>query len=444
MKSLWLLCLLPFCARAELTPADFAYGLPLDVQDAAPAYELELPEAVYRGVRRADLGDLRVFNAAGEVVPHDLYQPAAQVATTTVTLPLFPLPQATGSDNSPLSLRLDHGGAGQTLELTLPAAAGGPAVWRYLLDASALTEPVQSLQLGWATDTDTLYRADLTVSDDLRGWRPLVTDAGIADLAFGGQRLQQLALEFPASSARYFLLTLHGEPKPPLTGVTAEQLPRHVPPPLRWSGVPVTAGEQAGEYRFDHPGVFEVVSLRVELPQDNTLSPLTVLARTQAERAAWQVLGSERLYRLRVRGVLLSDEELPIHPSHDRQWLLRLSPDLGKGVPTVTLGWRPHTLVFLARGDGPYLLAYGSADAKPASTAAHTLLTELGRGSDTSLVSRAVTLGAAVELSGEQALAERLEVDWKRLLLWATLLIGVGFLAWMARGLWREMGTSRP
>ncbi|MET0585472.1 MAG: DUF3999 family protein [Candidatus Binatia bacterium] len=35
-------------------------------------YEIEIPAAVCRGVTRADLGDVRIVNGQGEVVPHGL------------------------------------------------------------------------------------------------------------------------------------------------------------------------------------------------------------------------------------------------------------------------------------------------------------------------------------------------------------------------------------
>ena len=57
-------------AGAAEQPQNFAYAIAIhaDAQDAL--YEIDLPAAVYRGVTRSDLGDIRVFNGHGEVVPH--------------------------------------------------------------------------------------------------------------------------------------------------------------------------------------------------------------------------------------------------------------------------------------------------------------------------------------------------------------------------------------
>jgi len=55
-----------------ISPRDFAYGqLAVPVRDAA-AYRFALSPNVYQNTVREDLGDLRVFNAEGVVVPFSL------------------------------------------------------------------------------------------------------------------------------------------------------------------------------------------------------------------------------------------------------------------------------------------------------------------------------------------------------------------------------------
>src|SRR6202035_4265756 len=92
---LWLLGLLIYSSLIQaqvVSPRDFAYGqLAIPARDAA-AYRFSLPLAVYQNTFQ-DLGDLRVFNAEGVVVPFSLSRPAAQSGThrASIALPLFPL-----------------------------------------------------------------------------------------------------------------------------------------------------------------------------------------------------------------------------------------------------------------------------------------------------------------------------------------------------------------
>src|SRR6202020_2324004 len=91
-----LLALLTYSSLVQaqaLFPKDFAYGqLAIPDRDAA-AYRFSLPLAVYQNTFRDDLGDLRVFNAEGMVVPFSLSRPAAQssIHETPIALPMFPL-----------------------------------------------------------------------------------------------------------------------------------------------------------------------------------------------------------------------------------------------------------------------------------------------------------------------------------------------------------------
>src|SRR4029453_127695 len=54
---------------ADESPRDYAWGMELALDGDAAYYELAGPRGVYEGGVRADLRDLRIFDAAGEIVP---------------------------------------------------------------------------------------------------------------------------------------------------------------------------------------------------------------------------------------------------------------------------------------------------------------------------------------------------------------------------------------
>src|SRR5207249_11954297 len=119
----------------------------------------------------------------------------------------------------------------------------------------------------------------------------------------------------------------------------------------------------------------------------------------------------------------------------------------------LSAGWVPHRLVFTSRGAGPFQLAYGSRDAKSTAFPIATLVPgykgeedlELGRAETPAPAPRIVIGGAQAvadpqRLSGEAV--TRARVDWKRWILWGSLVLGVVVLGWMALRLGRQM--SRP
>ncbi|MFC6330809.1 DUF3999 family protein, partial [Alloalcanivorax gelatiniphagus] len=86
----WVVIMAVGLARAVAAapaPEDFAEGIPLQASAPASAYRLPLPDAVYALSTRDDLGDLRVFNRAGQVVQHALCSPPAPSVDTARPLP---------------------------------------------------------------------------------------------------------------------------------------------------------------------------------------------------------------------------------------------------------------------------------------------------------------------------------------------------------------------
>src|SRR6185295_9655672 len=92
----------------------FAYAMPLWVPETSPVVTLAVPVAVYRDCVDAGLRDLRVLNAAGEVVPHALRRPpaASPAAATALRVPLFPLRGDAGTSTAAaLQLSISEGRA---------------------------------------------------------------------------------------------------------------------------------------------------------------------------------------------------------------------------------------------------------------------------------------------------------------------------------------------
>jgi hypothetical protein len=108
--------------------------------------------------------------------------------------------------------------------------------------------------------------------------------------------------------------------------------------------------------------------------------------------------------------------------------------------------------VFAARGTAPFQLAYGSREAKPAAYGIATLVPGYKdeatldlKPAQVAAKPEAVGIGAAQPaapraLGGEGATRER--IDWKRWLLWGSLVLGVVVLGLMALRLGRQM--SKP
>ena len=446
-------------AHARSLPEDFAYGLPLNPSGATPFAEVELPLEVYRALTRADLRDLRVFNGAGEEVPHLLRGPEAVVTETpgaARAVPFFPLRAAAegaeGADDA-LAVRVAEAPGDWRVEIRGRAAAeSDEAAFAsgYLLDLAGLDFPVAQVELDWGGSGDFFGEVEVATSDHLKDWRPL-TRAALARLDYQGRRLEHKRIELPTAPGRYLRLRWRGSAPPvePARVVALGRPSRAALPEIRrW--LPVTATplpETSGMSWVDLGGRLPVAALRVTFAEANNLARLHLSSGDSAEGP-----GRHRteglVYRLRFAERELVNADLPLSGSRDRYWFVR--SDDGLAGTRLEFGWRPDRLLFLVRGAGPFLLAYGNANLNsPPISGAELLHSAEIAGADAPAPERLVP-GAVVHLGGEERLLPRPSTpSWRTLSLWGVLGLGVvlvGVLAWRLQRQLREMpgGGAEP
>jgi uncharacterized protein DUF3999 len=444
------LLLVPALAAAE-EPRDFAYGIRLQTSGQDALQQLELPRAVYEGVVHPDLADLRVFNGAGEVVAH-AFRP--RVTTTKekprpLTVTLFPIRTDAATGVEAVELRLEQRGNRTVVDVR--TREGRPArdakLVGYLADARALDKPIRVVTLELPAGADQVFaRVTIEASDDLKQWTQLASGAPVVRLSSGGRHLEQLRIEVPARRAKYLRVSWPGRSGAlELTGLAVEPGDAAVAAPRQWkqvAGVPVP--NKTGEYEFDLGGLFPADRLRVALPQQNTVASLELLARSKPADP-WRHVTTAAVYRLVRDGDELTSADIELREIADRYWLVRVDQrggGIGGGPLALGVGWVPHRLVFASRGAGPFQLAYGSRDAKSTAFPIATLVPGYKGEEELELVAIGGAQAAAdpQRLGGEAVTRERL--DWKRWTLWASLVLGVVLLGWMALRLGRQM--SRP
>jgi hypothetical protein len=260
----------------------------------------------------------------------------------------------------------------------------------------------------------------------------------IANLRASNGRLIEKRTEFRSTKARYWRLTWVGDDAPfVLSGVVVERA-RNVVEAKRSSltieGEPVDS--KPGEFAYDLRASLPVDRFNIELPQRNSVATVAVLSRTDPQEI-WRTVARQGFYRLDGKNEELSNAIVPVDIDSDRYWLVRFEKpeDVGSGSPRLSVEWIPHELLFVARGEGPFVVAYGSVTAKAAETRIASLLPKLEPA-----VAHA---GAQFELGGSARRDPEPEpFPWKRVVLWAGLGIGVALLGWMALRLLRQMSRG--
>lgn len=425
-------------AAAQLAPDDFARGADIRSVEGASILRITLPRDVYDTVTRPDLADLRVFNAAGEPVPHTLRQPPPPSAGETdfVDVPSFPFYSRASDGGATTHVRVGRDGA--VLEVTNDRSAG-QVLTAYLVDVSAVDDPVAALSLDWQAPPDASFLARVRVeaSDDLDRWRTVVPSAALARLQQGANVLTQSAIDLPSVRARYLRLAW----PPELMGVTLtgvrvrpqEQAPRVE---RTWAALVGQRDDAAAVY--DAGGHLPIDRIDLELADSTDTVLVTVHSRPD-ESATWITRHSGLFYSLGEDGDRLRSAPQPIARTSDRWWRLEANREGGwrpDRLPQLRVGWVPHELLFVAQGGGPYTLAYGSARAGGADAPLAAVLASLDPADRENRV-RDATLEAPRDLGGAAALTRPQE--YRQFVLWGVLIGAVAVLAWFAGRVLRDV-----
>lgn len=466
IPALAVLLAAPALAEAPLRPDNFGQRAVIATADGGPFYRVNLPIAVYQGVKRPDLGDLRVFNGRGEVVPYALLREQAQTQSrqSEHEVPFFPLPAAAGANGDATALSVT---VRQTGDGTLVAVRQSPqsvkaagAVRGVVIDASKLRDKaVRSLRLGVGRSSAPFHSYVLETSSDLQHWRLLKSDAQLVHLSHEGHQVVNERTEWQGGADRYLRLTwAEPEQAPAIRSVQLGVIETAPGEPVEiWSPWLTPRVVENNVYEYALPGYLPLEKLRFDLPQINTLTPVNIQRLVPASErrghrhrseAYWETLSRTVLYRLQSpQGEIRSpDIELFRFP----EARLRLVADaraggIGAEPPSLQVGFVPHVLVFLARGEGPFVLAWGADAVSSGELPVSTLLPgyegvhKLKAGIATLSLSAGATTATAAPAGSKGA--DKVAEPSSKWILWSVMIVGLLVLASMARSL---LGQLRP
>jgi hypothetical protein len=446
-----------------LTPEDFAYGRSVQLRGSSALHTVLLPIDVYRGSVEPHLADLRVFNAAGEAVPHALRRLDAPEPRQNVTppLPLFRLP-AGDRDTDMRSSGPEifwHGTAGYRVEAKIseregtihlepipapPGAERAPAKTRgYLIDTSSLDRAMTGLELELA-DTAESFVVPVRVegTEDLVDFERLVERAAIARLEQAGHHLAKSRIEFKPVRHRYLKITWPNERLPVEVLAVRARLAAE-PPPLQRYHEKLAGHSIEGEphaFRFELGGEVPVDRLQVDLPRPNTVVEAQLYSGRTPE-GPWVRHFDGLLYELEYASPLRNPEISWPVTGHGCFKLAVSSKagGLGAQAPVLDVAWRPEQLLFVARGQPPFSLSYGRAGASASAFDFEALLAITRTRSD-DLPREDATLGPQRAFADPSVLEPPVpQLPTRTIALWAALLASVALVVGMSIRLIREM-----
>lgn len=433
-------------SAAEPKREDFAYEAPIETRGEASVYRAALTTDIYRGVTRPDLGDLRVMNAAGEIVPHTLIRPTIDAAKTAVSLPFFPIPSTEkGQSVGDLSLQVEVGKDGSIVNVRRTAPVG-PNASAYLLDVSREEHTLVALEFDWDDQRaiGLIRTLRIEASDDLKQWRT-VAQGALAKFQREGQTLERKRIELPAQRTKYLRATWADSATATELRSIKGEFTSVVEPSRQWNALTRESATDENTVRFRMDGFLPVDRVRVILPP-NVVTRVTVFFRNK-EGDSWISAGDKTVYRLDTPAGTVVDNELRVATTISAsQWSVRVasaSSGAGSIVSGLDVGWIPHDLVFVARGDAPFAVTYGLAGLPPTDFGVGDLLRRTKSPATEPIDIGTADLGRVRPLKGEAARTPGWSAtNWKHWLLWLVLLVGVAALAYLALRIGKQLRSG--
>ena len=455
MRAFLVILLFAGAARAaDEAAADFASTAAIDAAGTTSHFRVRLTPPAYRASLQRGLADLRVTNGAGEFVPFAFApREAPRAAPPEIrAAKLFPLHAEIAKPVDGLSLRVERSASGTVVKLDAGEAPRGArsVLLGYIVELPEMAGPLQALVFDWEARSGFTAGARIEASDDLKQWRSVALRAPLIQLEHAGERLERKRVEGLGLRAKYLRVSFSGVPADfTLKGIgceTGSARPEPVRDSLTFAGVQDV--EKKNEYRFDTGGGFPVERVRFTLPQANTIAPVQVLVRSRTEDQ-WRHVASATAYRLSRDDGEITNPDIDVGAVTERQWLLRVDPragGLGSGEVQLVIAWQPHEIVFAARGTPPFALLAGSKTAAGAALPLATIVP--GAKDGDAIAATPARLGefrpnarapATPQTTLESARAFAGSAEGRKWLLWAVLVAGVLFLAWMAMRLLRDL-----
>lgn len=450
--------------ETQLQASDFAYGMQLEPTPGQALQTFVLPHEVleHLSVQRAELV---VTNRIGERVPHAVRQLRAsdQERRRERTVPFFPLYQdrdvrpgapsrvhvqvQRGNDGRLVRVDLDErengvDNAGRTDEATEGTAR---TIAAYLLDTTQVG-PVERLRFQLTGHEPTfVWPVALETSRDLTHFSPTSVRGSLLSLRHGEHDVQLQHLDLFGLDAKYVRLSWStAAPPATIEAVTAELMPEQTTPPLTVQHVQGAPDPTSpNHWLFDLGAALPIAKLELIMSEPNTVIEAELEARLHAE-SPFYPLYRGTFYRLEHAGTALQSTAVDVTPQYQRYVRVRVASrggGLGSGRLELRAHVIPEQLLFVAKGEGPFSLAFGHYGASISAFDEAQLLELVGTAAS-ELAATSITAGPIVELAGPSALTPPPPTtNYAKWALWSILGAAVLLLAALSYTLFRRVNA---
>ena len=446
-----ILLLIPFSLMASSTPelADFQQSV--ELSEAKKRFRsIDLPAEVLYTLQRSDMGDLRVFDARGRAMPIMILRKSTDAVSEQKALSFYPLPGRQNPDDS-LSggVDIERNAGGDVIRIhprnQHVESTTGAVITQYLLENQETEPELVQLIFDWSQNRKGNVSLKIEHSDNLVQWHSLVSRAVLARLQHNGDQLEQNSIDLPASGSRFLRLTvLDGDDDFRVHGVIA-QYRQSAMPAQNWLllGALKKQPEESGVYGFNIQSVVKPEKIQLDVSSDSEFYLSGKLFSRPNEKSVWRLRNRNFVqYAVKQGEQWFNSDALSLGYITDS--IYRLELNNGQDLPEaqnlqIKLLMPSYELIFIAAGKAPFALAWGNADIEPDNYSMESLFRQFKERADDL---ETVTPERALILENMEQPQVVVAIDWKSIVLWSILVLGVLLAGLMAYQLKNELSRK--
>jgi hypothetical protein len=446
--------LLPIAIGAQSTDvpelSDYAWGFPIETGESASFYSVELPLEVNQSVTNPALRDAGVYNGDGSPVPRMFAQAGderepIERSNPLPTLPLFETVERRPDEDG---LVIEREGDSTQFKFDLGdllEPAEDQRLVEYIVDTRQTDDIPVALDLVWAQmEPGFMGRVMVDGGNDLQIWS-LIGSAVVAYLREDAASIEQRRVRLRRGDFDFLRLRWEGLPEnwrlSQVMGVyvdgTADAVRKFVT--LESTSIDPDDGGRI----FTFGGAPMVDQVRIVLPVPNTVISASIFFWGE-RREQWITAGHGSYHHIIRDNNAVMSNPLSIKKARTSQFKVVVTRGPADVELQLEVGWRPDKLLFLAQGQPPFTLAAGSADDETSQYPQHRIFGDrsLAALAESNGGVVAASLGPRYQLGGPDRLVATRSINWRTLLLWFGLILGVVFVGFMASKTIRELRST--
>ncbi len=469
-KSLSVLAILFSNSTYSVSESDFQFKATLITAGQHPMYQVIIPFYVYQGIKRKNLGDMRILNADGVQLPHAIRNIEIERSTShkSLSLPLFPIHGNKQQNNKDLSVSIGKNASGTLVKVnSSKETARKSKVTMYIVDASQLKYNITALKFDWTSkNNSSVHSLLIEQSHDLKNWHT-INKGTLSKLKYGGHQLNRDSININGQKARYLRVRWENINNGFLIkSIRAQYYNIKIKKPISPRSQTLFAKKvnspnndpQFVYYHANVDALIPISQIEFKLPYENMAVNAEILTKQsywdydyrgkkRSKQTRYKAIWKGVLYNITTNKGPINNKQIAIQLNGKRHFLIKLPksaiPKKLEQLP-VNLYWTPHKLLFIAQGSKPYTLVYGSETIKPSRFNFNSLAQMIKSTHGKTFKPQTALLGKSQKNPTFRGNSKTPQdtTDTTQWILWSVIILGVTFLGFMSRKISKQIYTS--